>query len=190
MKSELFDEVMVSTDDAEIAKVAKKHGAKVPFLRSVNNADDYATTVDVINEVLASYKEKGMQFDFCCCMYPTAPFVTVENLKDGLLKLQTENLDSVFPVVEFSYPIWRSLKRENNKTNMYWAEHMSSRSQDLPKAYHDAGQWYWLNVNKFSGKLWTEQTDSIVLPENQVQDIDTLTDWIMAELKYERLQNT
>lgn len=187
LKSGLFDEVMVSTDDAEITEVAKVYGAKVPFVRSKGNADDYATTVDVIKEVLANYKEQGMQFEFCCCMYPTAPFVTVENLKDGLLKLQTEKLESVFPVVEFSYPIWRSLKRENNKTSMYWTEHMTSRSQDLPKAYHDAGQWYWFNVGKFKGKLWAKHSDSIVLDEISVQDIDSPQDWTIAEIKFKFL---
>lgn len=186
----LFDEVMVSTDDEEIAKVAKAYGAKVPFLRSKNNADDYASTVDVIQEVLKTYKEQGIDFDYCCCIYPTAPFVSPNLLNRGFEKLQSENLDTVFPVVEFSSPIWRSLKKENNRTSMYWPEHMTSRSQDLPKAYQDAGQWYWLKVKSFKTKLWTENTDSIELSEEQVQDIDTHSDWILAELKYKRMQNS
>lgn len=185
----LFDEVMVSTDDEEMAEVAKSYGARIPFSRSEKNADDYASTVDVIKEVIDNYQnEHGKRFEFCCCLYPTAPFVTQQNLTGGFEKLSAENLDSVFPVVEFSYPIWRSLKRDNNQTSMYWPEHITSRSQDLPKAYHDAGQWYWLNVKNFNGKLWTDRTDSIVLMEENVQDIDTLSDWTLAEMKYERLQ--
>ncbi|PRY85669.1 pseudaminic acid cytidylyltransferase [Mongoliibacter ruber] len=188
LQSGLFDEVMVSTDDIEIAEVGKKYGAKVPFLRSSKNSNDYASTSDVINEVLVCYKENGIHFDFCCCLYPTAPFVTSDNLHEGFSKIQLDNLNTVFPVVEFSYPIFRSLKRENNKTTMFWPEYLNNRSQDLPKAYHDAGQWYWLNLKTFEGKLWTDQTHSIILEESRVQDIDSLSDWSLAELKYKYLQ--
>lgn len=190
LESGLFDDVMVSTDEEEIANIAKSFGANVPFLRSSKNADDYATTVDVINEVLVDYKSNGLQFDYCCCIYPTAPFVTSENLTKGFDKLQAEKLESVFPVVEFSYPIWRSLKREDGRTTMIWPEFLNSRSQDLPNAYHDAGQWYWINLKEFDGKLWGERTGSIVMSQERVQDIDTLSDWNLAEIKYERLQSS
>lgn len=188
LKSGLFSEVMVSTDDAEIAEIAKKFGAKVPFLRSRKTADDFATTLDVLTEVLAEYKKIGREFEHVCCIYPTAPLLKIEALKAGFEKLTTENLDSVFPVTEFSFPIWRSVQLEDGKTKMMWPEHANARSQDLPKAYHDAGQWYWFVPSKIRGSLFTQNTGSIVLPQTEVQDIDNETDWQMAELKYEKLQ--
>lgn len=175
---------MVSTDDDEIGEVAKSYGAKVPFLRSTGNSNDYSTTVDVINEVLLCYKDRDKSFDFCCCLYPTAPFVTAERINEGLVKLKRDDLDSVFPVVEFSSPILRSLKRADNRTSMYWPKYMNSRSQDLPKAYHDAGQWYWIYIERFDGKIWTDNTDTVLLSETEVQDIDNEVDWKLAEIKY------
>ncbi len=190
LKSELFDEVMVSTDDDEIAAVALRYGAKVPFVRSTKNADDFATTIEVIQEVLKEYGRLEKKFDFACCIYPTAPLIKVKHLKRGFSKLKEDKLDVVFSVVQYSYPIWRSLKRENNKTRMNWSKFANSRSQDLPQAYHDAGQWYWILSTKLGSSIFTKNMGSIVLSEMDVQDIDTMDDWCMAELKYEKIHGS
>lgn len=192
LESKLFDEVMVSTDDMEIADIAVKYGASVPFMRSEKNADDNSTTVDVLLEVIDNYTQSGKYFKAACCIYPTAPFVTTEKLKQGFEKLELEKRDSVFPVVPFTYPVWRGLKKaEDGKVNMVWPEHLNSRSQDLEEIYHDAGQWYWFKVEsvKKNKKLFTENTGSIVLNPLEVQDIDNLSDWHIAELKYGYLQS-
>lgn len=184
--SGLFKEVMVSTDDQEIAHVAESFGAKVPFFRSKENADDYAPTVDVILEVLDDYKKQNKVFEYCCCIYPTAPLLEQIFLKQGYRKLLEGAFDSVFPVVEFSYPIKRSLKlNEVGKVDMNWPEYLESRSQDLPKAYHDAGQFYWFKVDRLieEKKLFGNNSGAIILPNTSVQDIDTEEDWILAELK-------
>lgn len=183
LKSDLFDEVMVSTDDDEISEIAKKYGASVPFMRSESNANDYATTADVLLEVL---KEYDRSFDQACCIYPTAPLLRMARLKEGLELMEKEDFDTVFPIVEFSYPIWRSLKMdETQKVSMNWPENLNSRSQDLLKSYHDAGQFYWFDVDSFlkTKSLFTDATGSIIMKPEEVQDIDTIDDWKMAELK-------
>ena len=184
-KSGLFDEVMVSTDDEEIAEIAKQFGAKVPFMRNKKNAGDFSTTIDVLKEVETQYGEKFERvFDYICCIYPTAPMIAGVKLQEGLNLLIDKGFDSVFPVVAFSYPVWRGLKIVNEKIQLIWPEYVNSRSQDLPKVYHDAGQWYWYNPQKVQSTLFTENTSSIILDEMEVQDIDTLSDWQLAELKY------
>ncbi len=187
LKSGLFDEVMVSTDDEEIAEVAKRFGASVPFYRSKNNADDFATTVDVLLEVIEGYEKLGKSFAYYCCIYPTAPFVSVEQLKEAEGKLNTEGLDAVFPVLPYSFPIQRSMKIENGRVKMLYPEHMNTRSQDLEPIYHDAGQFYFgkTDVLKKEKKIWTDNTGCIVLNELEAQDIDNETDWKLAELKYQ-----
>ena len=191
LKSGLFDYVMVSTDDNEIAEVAKYCGAEVPFMRSKENSDDFIGTADVILEVLTDLKKIGKQFDYACCIYPTAPLITVENLIESYKLLIDKQFDSVFPVCEFSYPIQRALEIKNSKTSMIWPENLNKRSQDLPAIYHDAGQFYWLNINSFfkEKKIFTQNTGSIVLNELQVQDIDNETDWKLAELKYKLIKS-
>ena len=190
LKSGLFEEVMVSTDDAEIAEVARLFGAEVPFVRSAENANDFATTMDVIKEVLAAYEKRGRSFENVCCIYPTAPLIKEKALREGFEKLRLEGLTSVYPVAPFSFPIWRSVKIEDGKTKMNWPEFANARSQDLPKAYHDAGQWYWFVPAKIGESLYTENSGAVVLDEMEVQDIDSETDWQMAELKYERIHRT
>ncbi len=190
LQSDLFDEVMVSTDDEEIAKVAKEYGADVPFIRSKENADDFATTTEVLLEVIAQYENRGKIFEYACCIYPTAPLIKVENLKMGYAKLNNEQFSTVFPSVAFSYPIWRGLKKTlNDGFEMVWPENLNQRSQDLEEIYHDAGQWYWFSIEAFKNdqKLFGDRTSCIVLEETEVQDIDTLIDWKLAELKYELL---
>lgn len=191
LKSKLFDEVMVSTDDQEIVEVAKKYGASVPFLRSAKNSDDHSTTADVIEEVLLKYREQGKEYDYVCCIYPTAPFITSERLKESMKLLRKSGADSVLPVTCFSYPIQRSFKLdENGKLKMNWPENINSRSQDLIPAYHDCGQFYCLDVKKFlvQKKLFTDNTLPVIIPELEVQDIDNREDWKIAELKY-KLKN-
>jgi pseudaminic acid cytidylyltransferase len=186
LESGLFEEVMVSTDDDEIAEVSLKYGANVPFLRSVENADDHATTVNVLIEVLNNYKHQRMFFDNGCCIYPTAPLLKPSIIQSGYKKLIDENFSSVFPVVEFSYPIKRSLElKQSEKVAMNWPEHLESRTQDLPKAYHDAGQFYWFNVGQLliEKKLFGFNSGAIVLSKTIVQDIDTEDDWKLAEMK-------
>ncbi|MBL7892775.1 MAG: pseudaminic acid cytidylyltransferase [Bacteroidia bacterium] len=189
--SNCFDEVMVSTDDMEIAEIAKKSGAKVPFIRSEQNSDDHSTTADVILEVLECYRKLNSEFTHVCCIYPTAPFVTAQKLIEARELLSNSGADSVIPVTMFSFPIFRSIKIEDGKIKMFWPEYMNSRSQDLPKAYHDCGQFYYLNTLKFekSKKLFSDNSLPMIIPESEVQDIDNEEDWKIAEIKYELFKN-
>ncbi len=187
LNSRLFDEVMVSTDDEEIARVAKKYGASVPFMRSEKNSNDHATTADVIEEVLAGYEEKSIKFDIFCCIYPTAPLIDGATLKNCCTLLIDEKFDSVFPIVRFGYPIQRALKMTGSKIEMMWPENMNTRSQDLPAAYHDSGQFYWMWKDAFlrNKKLFEKNSGAVILDNLLVQDIDNLEDWKLAEFKYE-----
>ncbi len=193
--SALFEDVMVSTDDEEIAAVAREHGAEVPFMRSAATSDGFATTADVLMEVLQTYIEGHRSFDFACCIYPTAPFVTPAKLREGLERLE-DGADSVIPVTRFSFPIWRSFKMEDGRLAYNWPEHAPQRSQDLPPAFHDAGQFYFFRTPQFleSGRLIGHNTVGIEVDELEVQDIDTEQDWQLAEVKYrllvERRANT
>lgn len=186
-----FDEVMVSTDDEEIASIAKAAGAKVPFMRSEATSNDYATTADVILEVLDRYEQMGQTFDYCCCIYPTAPFVTAEKLKASYLKISESDATGLVPVVEFSYPPQRAFVIEEERLVFKYPEYMNSRSQDLTKHYHDAGQFYFLNVPSFkeTHKLFGANVLPLVTSELEVQDIDNETDWKLAELKYNFMKN-
>lgn len=189
LKAGIFDEVMVSTDDMEFADVARKYGASVPFFRSEATSNDYATTVDVLLEVVNSYRELGKEFDNLCCLYSTAPFVTPGRLKEAYKSL-SDNVDGCFTVVEYSYPIQRSLKiNDQGFVEMTFPEHMKSRTQDLEKLYHDAGQFYFLKTKAMEQEntVWCSRTEPIVLSELEVQDLDTLTDWQLAEMKYKLL---
>lgn len=186
LHSGLFDYVMVSTDDDEIADVSKKYGAQIPFIRSRENSNDFAGTADVLIEVLNELKANGKDFENACCIYPTAPFITKKTLEESYKLLIEKKFDSVFPVCPFSYPIQRALEINDAKIGMVWPENLNKRSQDLPPRYHDAGQFYWMNIQTFlrEKKIFTNNAGSIVLNELQVQDIDNETDWKIAELKY------
>lgn len=191
LKSGLFDEVMVSTDDEEIAEIAKRYGAKVPFLRSEKNSDDFATTAVVLEEVLSEYKNTlGLEFDYFCCIYPTAPLITAKKLNEAFEIMNHKNLDALFPVVKFSYPIQRALKLENNKISMISPENIAKRSQDLIPAFHDAGQFYFMKTNLFLLKkeIFTDNTGSVEFSALEVQDIDNETDWKIAEMKYKLMK--
>lgn len=184
--SHCFDEVMVSTDDKEIAEIAKVYGARVPFYRSEVTSGDYATTADVISEVLSEYKKSGVEFEYFCCIYPTAPFVTAEKLQKAMKILTESKVDSVFPVTRFDYPIQRGLKIEDGFVRMFWPENLNRRSQDLIPAYHDAGQFYCMRTESFlaQNKLFAEKSVPLIIDEMEVQDIDDEEDWQVAELKY------
>lgn len=191
LKSNLFDEVMVSTDDEEIAEIAIQFGAKVPFFRSEDNANDFAVLADVIVEVLKNYSPLGLNFNNVCCILPTAPFVSSKNLMVAHSKLIKNALDSVFPIIEYSFPIQRSLKIENDNVSMVWPEHLNTRSQDLEPRYHDAGQFYWMNTNSFlkEQKILTGNSSAIIISSLEAQDIDTKTDWKLAEIKCKMMLN-
>ena len=191
LQSGLFDEVMVSTDDKEIADIAIQFGATVPFYRSEKNADDFATTIDVIEEVLDSYKIDGIDFDEVCCIYPTAPFVSSEKLQEAQVILAENNYDTVLPVLPYSFPVQRSFRLEGNKAVLRFPEHKNTRSQDLQDVFHDAGQFYFFQTSMLEKNqgLWTDNTGVIVISEMEGQDIDTETDWKLAELKYKLLND-
>lgn len=185
LDSGLFDEVMVSTDDPEIAEVAKKYGASVPFYRSAETANDFASTGAVLNEVMEKYKEMGQEFDYMSCIYPCAPFVTGEKLKLALKTLIEEKAASVKPVVRFSYPPQRSDRIENGRLIFQYPEYASARSQDLEPIYHDCGQFYFYDAARFYGRKPVGSGSApLIMPEEEVQDVDTLTDWRLAEVKY------
>lgn len=186
LKSKLFDVVMVSTDDEEIAEIAKIYGAEVPFYRSKINSEDSSSTIDVLKEVMKDYNNLGSNFDNMCCLYPSAPFTTDEKLKTALNLLIEKKFDAVFPVLPYSYPIERSLKLENNKVVLRYPEFESARTQELELTYHDAGQFYFIDVKKFyeNYSVFTTNTGGIILNELEAQDIDNPIDWKLAELKY------
>lgn len=182
----LFDEVMVSTDDDEIAEIARNCGASVPFIRSKENANDYATTVDVLVEVLESYKALNRTFETACCIYPTAPFVSAEILQKSYQILQNEGFDALYPVQKFSFPPQRSVIFENKKLRWQNPENAQVRSQDLTPLYHDAGQFYFFKTEKLllNRSILTENTSGIVISEMDSHDIDNEEDWQVAEFKY------
>lgn len=189
--ADLFDEVMVSTDDREIAQVAEKAGAKVPFFRSERTSNDFATTADVIEEVLDAYERAGREFDTVCCIYPTAPFVTADAIRKAMLLLGQEQADCVIPVVKFSFPPQRGVVVRDGRLSPKWPENMAKRSQDLEPLYHDCGQFYCLNVEQFKRQktVWMENAAAFIQDEKYVQDIDTLEDWEIAEMKYRILKS-
>jgi pseudaminic acid cytidylyltransferase len=191
LKSGLFDEVMVSTDDHEIAELSKNYGASIPFFRKAETANDFATTADVLEEVLNEYKKSGSKFEYACCIYPAAPLIQIKKLKTALDLIVSKQFDCVFPVVKYSHPIWRSVRIEEGKALMNWSQYLNSRSQDLPPAFHDAGQFYWFKVTSFlkTLSLFTKNSGVVELDELEVQDIDRITDWKIAELKYQLLKN-
>lgn len=186
IESNCFDEVMVSTDDEEIAGIAKEAGASVPFMRSEKTAGDFATSADVIEEVLTEYKKRGKVFDYACILYPTAPFVTGGKLSGAMKMLEEKDADSVLPIVQFSFPPQRAFVCRNEHISFAEERYAKTRSQDLEPMYHDSGQFCCFKTGLFLEKhtLITDNTLGIVYPESEVQDIDTYEDWKLAELKY------
>lgn len=189
LRSGCFSRVMVSTDSEEIATEARHYGAEVPFLRSEATANDYATTADVIREVLDEYERRGERFDAICCIYATAPFILPFRLREGRGILEAGH-EAAFTCVEYSYPVQRGLEiGADGRIAMRWPQYAASRSQDLTPTYHDAGQFYFCRTEAFrrDNTLWGPDALPIVLPELEVQDLDTPTDWRLAEIKYSLL---
>lgn len=193
LDSNLFDDVIISTDDIAIAEIAISAGATFPFIRSAENSNDFVGTADVLCEVVESFKNINVEYENACCLYPTAPFITIESLKNGFKLFKECKYDVVFPSVKYSYPVQRSINIDsslNNKVNMLWPENYTKRSQDLEPVYHDAGQFYWFcpATMLIKRRLFTDNTGSIVINELMVQDIDTIEDWQIAEIKYRILK--
>ena len=189
--SKLFDVVMVSTDDEEIAGIARKYGAEVPFFRSAEASSDYATTNDVLSEVLTEYEKRGEHFEIGCCIYPTAPFVTANKLRDAMECFLKSDADSLIPVVPFSYPPKRGMVIRDEKLVFEYPQYLDSRSQDLEASYHDVGQFYFFRTEAFrrNKKLMIGNILPYIVPELEVQDIDNMSDWKIAELKYQLLSD-
>lgn len=188
--SGVFDTVMVSTDDEEIAGIARQYGAEVPFFRSEKTANDYASTNAVLLEVLEEYERRGEHYDMACCIYPTAPFLTGEKLKNAVEKLQLSDADTLIPVVAFSYPPQRAMIVKEERLVFEYPQYLDSRSQDLEPHYHDVGQFYVFKTAAFqkNRKLMTGNILPLVVSELEVQDIDNMTDWEIAELKYKLMR--
>jgi len=188
-KAACFSEIMVSTDDPEIARVAKSCGARVPFFRSKKNSGDRVMIIPVLAEVLREYEKRGKKFEYVCCIFPTAPFVTGEKLRTAKRLILKNKADAVVPVVRFSYPIQRSLKISGKEAKMFWPKYYNYRSQDLEPAYHDCGQFYFLTTEAIlkQKKLFPKSVVSIEVPESEAQDIDNESDWQIAEIKYKLL---
>ena len=186
VQSGMFDTVMVSTDDEEIAGIAKQYGAEVPFYLSADTANDFATTNDVLLEVLEEYEKRGERFDLGVCIYPTAPFVTPEKLQKAVEELERSDADTLIPVVAFSYPPQRAMIVRDGKLVFEYPEYLDSRSQDLVPHYHDVGQFYVFRTEAFqkNRKLMVGNILPLIVSELEVQDIDNLTDWEIAEMKY------
>lgn len=187
LTSGIFDEVMVSTDSEEIADISRRYGASVPFMRSERTSNDFATTADAVMEVIEEYKKNGAEFDIICCIYPTAPFITADKLKEGMKLMEDKDIIEVIPVVQFSYPPQRCYIIENDgKIRHKYPEYETVRSQDLEKQYHDAGQFYIFRTEEFvkCDGVIRDGIYPIIVSETEVQDIDNEEDWRYAEVKY------
>jgi N-acylneuraminate cytidylyltransferase len=189
--TKLFDKIIVSTDNAEIAEIARQYGAEVPFIRPSDIADDFATTADVIKHAIKWYQSSNKIIDLVCCLYATAPFVRSQDLFSSLEILKDGHTECVFSAAEFSYPIFRSFSLDDDcYPKMFWPENFPKRSQDLPKAYHDAGMFYIAKPCVFTEEkpLFSECSKVYLIPHYRVQDIDTLEDWKRAEIMYKVLK--
>jgi pseudaminic acid cytidylyltransferase len=188
-KSNIFDKVVVSTDDKEIAQIAQKYGAEV-IIRPKELADDYTGTWDVIDHAIEYLKENAQEFDFVCTIYATAPFLQSQYLKEGFEKLKNSNAINAFSATSMPFPIQRTFKIDKNgRCEMFTPQYYNSRSQDLEEAYQDAGQFYWSKIGQKSDEVFFgKDSIPIIIPRYLVQDIDTLEDWKRAEVMYRVLQ--
>lgn len=191
--SECFERVIVSTDNDEVREIALAYGAEVPFQRPPELANDYVGTLPVIRHAVEWLNANGNAVSHACCIYATAPFLQANYLAKALEQLIADSTtDFVFSVTAFDYPIFRGLRvSEDNLVSMFWPEHESSRSQDLPAAYHDAGQFYWGTVEAWlnNDRIFSSISRAVILPPSLVQDIDTPEDWHQAELKFQILRD-
>lgn len=190
LKSNLFKKVIVSTDDEEIAKIAREYGAEIPFIRPKELSDDFTGTGAVVTHTLNHLKSVGENYNLICTIYATAPFLQEKYLIEGFNKLQSSNAKSAFSCTSMPFPIQRTFKiTKNERCEMFWPENFTKRSQDLEEAYQDAGQFYWTNLNIQSNEIiFGKDSIPIVLPRFLVQDIDTPEDWERAEIMYEVIQ--
>ncbi len=187
----LFDRVVVSTDDPETAEAAQHLGAEAPFLRPAELADDHTGTNAVVRHALMWFMEQGEIPAYTCCIYATAPFLQARYLREGWERLRASGKSFVFSVTGFSFPIQRALRLgSNGEVEPFFPEYAPSRSQDLPEAYHDAGQFYWGTAQAFLEQvpMYAKRSLGLVLPRYLVQDIDTPEDWTQAELMYQALR--
>lgn len=192
LKSKLFDKVIVSTDDEEIAKVAVEYGAVVPFIRPKELSDDFTGTGAVVNHALEYLKSVGETYDFVCTIYATAPFLDEKYLIEGFEKLKNTSAKNAFSCTSMPFPIQRTFKiTDDERCEMFFPEYFQTRSQDLEEAYQDAGQFYWTNLNIKSNEIiFGKDSIPIILPRFLVQDIDTLEDWKRAEIMYEVIRKS
>ena len=193
IQSNLFDKVIVSTDSEQIASVAKQYGAEIPFVRDEQLADDYTPLWEVIYDAIVNINSDNYELDYVCCILSTAPFIRIEDINKGFEIIRNRKVGSVFAVTTFPFPILRAQKiMANGHLEMFWPEYELTFSNDLPEAYHDAGQFYWLDVKKFllDKKMYAADSMPVILPRNIVQDIDTPEDWKIAEDKFKLLSNT
>ena len=189
-ESGLFDRIVVTTDDEEIADVARSYGAEIPFMRPKELSDDHTATIPVIAHAIQTLQNDSV-IEYVCCIYATAPFIRAEDIQNGYNALITHNKQYAFAVTTFPFPIQRGVKRdERGNIEMYYPEHFATRSQDLEEAYHDVGQFYWGTRDAWlEGRaIFSDAATTIVLPRHLVQDIDTLEDWTRAELMHKVLQ--
>ncbi|MEP1744160.1 MAG: pseudaminic acid cytidylyltransferase [Kangiellaceae bacterium] len=188
--SNCFDKIIVSTDDEEIASVAKQYGAEVPFVRPNKIADDYATTMDVIRHAICWLTDRSIKVEYVCCIYATAPFLTAKILQKGYKQLVKGDFNYAFGATSYAFPIQRALKlNKSGSVEMFMPEHLNTRSQDLEEAYHDAGQFYWGKAAAFldENAIFSAQSSAVLLPRISVQDIDTIEDWTNAEVMFKML---
>lgn len=190
LESKLFDEVMVSTDCAEIAEISKKYGASIPFLRSEKTSNDFATTYDALKEVLFEYKKLGQEFETICCIYPCVPFLTSKSLIEAYNKMQEKSANAVIPVCKYPVPIEWAMKIENGALVPDNKEAQNVRSQDIEPKYYDAGMFYFIKTKTLLNEktLVPQKTLDYIIKESECQDIDTIDDWYMAEMKYKILE--
>lgn len=189
-ESKLFDRIIVTTDDDEIAAIARSFGAEIPFMRPKELSDDHTATIPVIAHAIQTLQANGEVIDAVCCIYATAPFIQAQDIISAYNALITHNKQYAFPVTTFPFPIWRGVKRnDDGDIEMFWPQHFVTRSQDLEEAYHDVGQFYWGTPDAWlsSTPIFSDAATTIVLPRHLVQDIDTLEDWTRAELMYKVL---
>lgn len=188
LESGIFNTVMVSTDDEEIAQIAKQYGTEVPFMRSEETSNDFATTMDVLLEVICQYKKMNIEFDTLCCIYPCVPFLKGDTLVKAYTVFSESNTDALMPVVRFSYPIQRALRINNEGLLEYiQPEYIKTRSQDLEPTYHDVGMFYFYKVDLLSTQ--NKKIKYFEMKETEIQDIDTEEDWHYAEMKYRINEN-
>ncbi|MGE6195540.1 pseudaminic acid cytidylyltransferase [Aeromonas media] len=190
-ESGCFDHILVSTDDAEIAEVARTYGAEVPFLRPAALSDDYTGTIPVVAHAIGQLQQEGATPDEVCCIYATAPFIQADDLRQGLNLLRQQQADYAFSVTSYPFPIQRAVRiNAAGQVEMFQPEHFATRSQDLEEAYHDAGQFYWGRAQAWlTGQpVFAGQSVPVLLPRSRVQDIDTPEDWVRAEILYRLLE--